>query len=120
MIDEPPTPVRTRMNDGKLAELMESMQAHGLIHALAVIHRAGRYEIQVGHRRFVAASQLHWIDIRCDVYLPSEWNGNAAMIAENRCREKVNPVDEALLFAHHQMVDDLDEAGLMARFGVSA
>jgi len=118
-IDPPDTPVRSRMDDAKLAELCESMKQDGQIHPICVVDQDGRYMIKVGHRRYVAASMLGWTEIRAEVYHPSEWNGDAAMIAENRCREKVNPVDEALLFAEHQMRDNLDEAGLCARFHVS-
>jgi len=118
-IDPPDTPVRTRMDDAALAELCDSLKADGQIHAICLVQRGPRYEIKVGHRRFVAASMLNWLEIRADIYQPSDWNGDAAMIAENRCREKVNPVDEALLFAEHQMRDELDEAGLCARFHVT-
>jgi ParB/RepB/Spo0J family partition protein len=119
MIDEPPTPVRSRMDDGLLSELMEDMQANGQLQAIGVVEHEGRYEIKFGHRRYVAASQLHWTHIRCEVWLASELNGHAAMIAENRYREAVNAADEAVLFAEHQLRDNLDEDGLCKRFHVS-
>jgi len=119
MIDEPEMPVRSQMDDKLLAELMESMAREGQLQAIGVLAVDGRYSLRWGHRRYVCACQLRWETIRAEVWLPSEVNGDAGMIAENRYREPVNAADEALLFAQHQMKDELDEAGLCARFHVS-
>ena len=107
------------MDDGKLAELRESMRLTGLLQAIAVIDRDGRYEIRWGHRRYVCAQDLGWIVIRAEVWHPSEVNDNAGMLAENIFREDLSAAEEALLFQEHREKDNLDETGLCARFHVS-
>src|SRR6202035_4950988 len=82
-IDPPSTPARMAMDDQKLAELRESMRAIGLLQAIGVVARDGRYEIEYGHRRYTCACDLGWITIECRVFHPSELALGAAMLAEN-------------------------------------
>lgn len=118
-IDPPEIAMRQAMDDTKLKELAESMQATGQIHPLAVVERDGRYEIEDGHRRYVCAKDLGWTEIRCEVYHPSEIASGAVMVAANIYREDPSAAEEALLFQVHREKFNLDEAGLCARFHVS-
>jgi ParB/RepB/Spo0J family partition protein len=118
-IDEPPLPARMAMDDKKLAELQASMAAIGLVQAIVVAAKQGRYEILAGHRRFVCASALGWPTIRADVFQPEEMPQAAAMLAENIYREDLSAAEEALLFQEHRERYELNEAELCARFKVS-
>lgn len=118
-IDPPPTPARVAMDDGKLAELRESMRVDGLFQAIGVVEDDGRYRIEYGHRRYTCACDLGWATIECKVYKPSEIAQGAAMLAENIYHEELSAAEEALLFAEHRELYHLDEAGLCARFHVS-
>jgi ParB/RepB/Spo0J family partition protein len=119
-IDPPDIAMRVAMDDTKLRELRESMADVGLIHPLCVEERDGRYVIEDGHRRYTCACDLGWIEIRCEVYHPSELANGAVMLAANRHREDPSAAEEAILFSEHREKYGLDEAGLCARFHVSA
>lgn len=116
MIDPPALPARMAMDDFKLAELKESMNSIGLLQAIGVVEKDGRYEIEYGHRRFTCASDLGWATIECRVYQPSELAAGAAMLAENIYHEELTAAEEAILFQEHRELYNLDEAGLCARF----
>jgi ParB/RepB/Spo0J family partition protein len=119
-IDEPPLPARQAMDDTKLTELQGSMATIGLLHAIGVVDKDGRFEIVYGHRRYVSASVLRWETISCRVYEPSELAEGAAMLAENIFHEDLTAAEEAILFQEHRERYNLDESALCARFKVSA
>jgi len=118
-IDEPPLAARVAMDDGKLQELMQSLTSIGLMQPIGVKPRDARYEIEFGHRRFVAATKLGWHHIAALVYSEGEITEGAAMLAENIHREELSAAEEAILFAESQEKYKLDEAGLCKRFHVS-
>jgi ParB family chromosome partitioning protein len=91
---------RTRMDEGALYELAESIKAQGimqpiLVRRLAQGEHAGKYEIIAGERRF-RASRLAGLDsvpvLVRDV--PDESAAAMALI-ENIQREDLNPLEEA-------------------------
>ena len=91
---------RTRMDEGALYELAESIKAQGimqpiLVRKLAQGEHAGKYEIIAGERRF-RASKLAGLDsvpvLVRDV--PDEAAAAMALI-ENIQREDLNPLEEA-------------------------
>ncbi len=103
-IDEPPLPVRQSMDDEKLAELAASIRDIGLQNPITVIPDNGRFQVVTGHRRLLAVKMNNAHDVLCIVRAPEETQEIAAMIAENACREDVNPADEALFLA--RLVDE--------------
>ncbi len=118
-IDEPPLAARVEMDEGKLTDLMQSMTSIGLMQPIGVKSADARFEIEFGHRRFVAATRLGWHHITALVFKPGEIIEGAAMLAENIHREELSAAEEAILFAQSQEKLKLDEAGLCARFHVS-
>lgn len=91
---------RTRMDEGALYELAESIKAQGimspiLVRRLAEGPQSGRYEIIAGERRFRAA-RLAGLD-RVPVLVRDVPNEAAAAMAliENIQREDLNPLEEA-------------------------
>jgi len=117
-IDEPQLAARVAMDEEKLAELMQSMQEIGLIQPIILKPAAGRFEIEAGHRRFVAASRLGWAAINALVFSEGEIAVGAAMLAENTMREDLSAAEEAILFQEARERYGLDEAALCARFHV--
>ena len=95
LIDQPSRAMRETMNEGKLAELVSSIQAHGLINPIAVKASGARYEVLAGHRRFVAVRALGWTAVTCMVYPEQTQRSEAIKAAENTYREDVNPAEEA-------------------------
>ena len=91
---------RTRMDEGALYELAESIKAQGimqpiLVRRLAEGEHAGKYEIIAGERRFRAA-RLAGLDA-VPVLVRDVPNEAAAAMAliENIQREDLNPLEEA-------------------------
>ncbi len=113
LINEPEVPVRSTMADQAMADLVESMAANGLLSPISVRpapHQ--RYEIIYGHRRYLAARQLRWTEIRALVVTDGAVPVEAARIHENAFREDVNPADEAIYLAQAQEAMSLDLEGL--------
>jgi len=91
---------RTRMDEGALYELAESIKAQGIMQPILVRQltegaNAGKYEIIAGERRFRAA-KLAGLD-RVPVLVRDVPNEAAAAMAliENMQREDLNPLEEA-------------------------
>lgn len=120
LIDEPDTPARAAMDDGKLHDLMESITRLGLLQPIGLKPKGDRWEIEFGHRRFVASRTLGFMDIMALCYAEGEMVQGAAMLAENIEREELSAAEEALLFAQAREQFGLDEAGLIARFRKNA
>ena len=91
---------RTRMDEGALYELAESIKAQGimqpiLVRRLAEGENAGRYEIIAGERRFRAARLAGLESVPVLVRdVPNEAAAAMALI-ENIQREDLNPLEEA-------------------------
>ena len=91
---------RTRMDEGALYELAESIKAQGimqpiLVRKLATGGNAGRYEIIAGERRFRAAKLAGLSSVPVLVRdVPDEAAAAMALI-ENIQREDLNPLEEA-------------------------
>ncbi len=91
---------RTRMDEGALYELAESIKAQGIMQPILVRQlsdgaNAGKYEISAGERRF-RASKLAGLD-KVPVLVRDVPNEAAAAMAliENIQREDLNPLEEA-------------------------
>ena len=91
---------RTRMDEGALYELAESIRAQGimqpiLVRRLSEGEHAGRYEIIAGERRFRAARLAGLAEVPVLVRdVPDEAAAAMALI-ENIQREDLNPLEEA-------------------------
>ena len=91
---------RTRMDEGALYELAESIKAQGimspiLVRRLSTGDHAGRYEIIAGERRFRAARLAGLDSVPVLVRdVPDEAAAAMALI-ENIQREDLNPLEEA-------------------------
>ena len=91
---------RTRMDEGALYELAESIKAQGIMQPILVRRlvegdNAGRYEIIAGERRFRAA-RLAGLDSVPVLVRDVDDHATAAMaLIENMQREDLNPLEEA-------------------------
>lgn len=131
---EPPNPVRTQMDEEKLADLAANIRLVGLINPLSVIparpedvaaHAAQwngtpeaqrppvpEYRIVAGHRRFLACRRAGLRLVGCMVFDSEAEAEEAIQIAENALRENVTPAEEGWKIAeyvekHKPLEDDL-------------
>lgn len=89
---------RTRMDEGALAELADSIRAQGLLQAILVRpvpEATGRYEIIAGERRFRAAQLAGLAEVPVLVKSVDDHAAAAMALIENIQREDLNPLEEA-------------------------
>ena len=115
---------RTRMDEGALYELAESIKAQGimqpiLVRKLADGPNAGKYEIIAGERRF-RASRLAGLD-SVPVLVRDVPNESAAAMAliENIQREDLNPIEEAVALQRLQQEFQLTQQQVADAVGKS-
>ncbi len=90
---------RTRMDEGSLYELAESIKAQGIMQPILVRPvggaQSGRYEIIAGERRFRAASLAGLDEVPVLVRDVPDESAAAMALIENIQREDLNPLEEA-------------------------
>lgn len=91
---------RTRMDEGALYELAESIKAQGvlqpiLVRRLTLGANAGKYEIIAGERRFRAAELAGFSSVPVLVRDVSDESAAAMALIENIQREDLNPLEQA-------------------------
>ena len=91
---------RTRMDEGALYELAESIKAQGvmqpiLVRLLASGENAGKYEIIAGERRFRASKLAGLSEVPVLVRDVPDQTAAAMALIENMQREDLNPLEEA-------------------------
>jgi ParB/RepB/Spo0J family partition protein len=111
--------VRRHHDDAKHAELVASIQEHGILTPLVVRPslREGEYEVAAGHRRLRAATELGLAEVAVSVRSMGDRTFREVMLTENLQRVDPDPLDEA--DAYQSMIDELgyDVATLAAKFG---
>jgi ParB family chromosome partitioning protein len=101
---------RTRMDEGALAELADSIRAQGIMQPILVRPvdaLKGRYEIIAGERRFRAAQLAGLTEVPVLVKEVADEHAAAMALIENIQREDLNPLEEA-----HGVKRLLEEFGL--------
>jgi len=91
---------RTRMDEGALYELAESIKAQGvmqpiLVRLVASGENAGKYEIIAGERRFRASKLAGLSEVPVLVRDVPDQAAAAMALIENMQREDLNPLEEA-------------------------
>ena len=91
---------RTRMDEGSLYELAESIKAQGIMQPilgrrLTAGTNAGKYEIIAGERRFRAAKLAGLSEVPVLVRNVPDQAAAAMALIENMQREDLNPLEEA-------------------------
>ncbi|HQQ69777.1 MAG TPA: ParB/RepB/Spo0J family partition protein [Alicycliphilus sp.] len=91
---------RTRMDEGALYELAESIKAQGVMQPILVRRlqdgaHAGKYEIIAGERRFRASRLAGLNDVPVLVRDVPDESAAAMALIENIQREDLNPLEEA-------------------------
>lgn len=93
-----PLQPRRTFDPQEMAELVESIDKHGILQPL-VVRRIGegKYELIAGERRLRASKQLKWEKVPAVVRVQVEGNETRLVYAliENIQRENLNPIEEA-------------------------
>lgn len=86
---------RKRFDDAKLAELAESIKAHGIVQPLVVRKAGDGYELVVGQRRLLAARMAGLAEVPVVVSDLDDAEMIQVALIENLQREDLNPMEEA-------------------------
>jgi ParB family chromosome partitioning protein len=92
---------RTRMDEGSLYELAQSIKSQGVMQPIlvrpldAAVHGAGQYEIIAGERRFRAAKLAGLDEVPVLVKPVADEAAAVMALIENIQREDLNPLEEA-------------------------
>lgn len=90
---------RTRMDEGALAELADSIRTQGVMQPILVRplgdKKTGKYEIIAGERRFRAACMAGLEEVPVLVREVADENAAVMALIENIQREDLNPLEEA-------------------------
>lgn len=118
-IMQPTNAARSEIGRNGIIELAESMKVVGLLQPILLRKQGSNYEIEAGHRRFLAASMLNWQEIEAKVL---DENEDADMhlerAHENLIRENLTAVDEARqvhLLVHEKGRGTEDTARLLSK-----
>lgn len=90
-----PSPRNPRQQLGDVAELAESLRAHGLLQPIVVRRRGAAYEVIAGHRRLEAAKLVGWTEIPAVVRDEADDQAYILTLVENLQREDLTPKEEA-------------------------
>jgi len=99
LIEPPKGQVRLDIPETELFELSESMAEIGLIHAIVLCERDGKYQIVVGHRRWLAAKLINWKKIKAEVKELTDEQVALIRATENLQREGLSPIEEGVIYA---------------------
>lgn len=91
---------RKRFDDAATEELKVSIAQHGVLVPIIVRPRGERYEIVAGERRWRACAALGRATIPVIVRAADDALAYEVAIVENLQREDLNPIEEAMGFAH--------------------
>lgn len=92
---ESPLNPRQTYNEKKMAELVESIRAKGILTPLIVRPNNGKFEIGAGHRRYRAALQAGLKEAPANIREMSDTDFLELLTIENLQREDLQPLDEA-------------------------
>lgn len=119
-INEPELEQRTAMSEEKLDSLMRSIKTVGLIQPIVVKTVAGdKYEIVVGHRRYLAHKRLELPAILARVVTGSELDQEIRKMHENAEREEISALDEARFIKTLKDRHKMNQAKIAAAMGKS-
>lgn len=90
-----PSPRNPRHHVEGIAELADSLRAHGLLQPLVVRRRGAAYELIAGHRRLEAAKVLGWTEIAAVVRDETDDQAYILTLVQNLQREDLTPKEEA-------------------------
>ena len=100
-VDPNPWQPRVVLGDTDLAELTESLRAHGLVQPIVVRQREGRYQLIAGQRRLAAARALDWKQVPARVLDVDDRQMAEIAIVENLQRRDLDALEKAACFRQY-------------------
>lgn len=118
-IDEPSGVVRLEINPSEIKDLAESIREVGLLQAAVVRPVGDRFEIVVGHRRYLAHKLNDARGIECVIRELSDLECALVRATENIQRVGLSPIEEAAIYADLRDNHNLTYEQISKRMGKS-
>ena len=108
---------RVRFDEDPLAELAQSIAAHGVLQPILVERVGQRYRIIAGERRFRAAQRAGLQKIPAAIRAPDDDDRLTLALIENIQREDLSPLEEANAYRRILDMTAMSQEDLAARVG---
>ena len=108
---------RVRFEEQPLAELAQSIAAHGVLQPILVERAGERYRIIAGERRFRAAQRAGLQRIPAAIRVPDDDDRLTLALIENIQREDLTPLEEANAYRRIIDLTGISQEDLAARVG---
>lgn len=100
-IDANPYQPRKSFDEVEIADLADSMRAHGVLQPLVVRHYGERFQLIAGERRLRAAQAAGWERVPVQVRDVADQQMAELAIVENVQRKDLNPLEKAACFQRY-------------------
>jgi len=98
LINPPSNPIRKKIETKGIEELANSLKTVGQLQPILIKKAGKQYQIEAGHRRWLAAMQAKWTEISAIIIgEASAEDMHIERAHENLIRENLNPIEEAQL-----------------------
>lgn len=109
---------RTIFDSGKLAELAQTIESHGVIQPIVVREvEDGIFEIIAGERRYRAMQSLNWTEAPAIIREMSERETASIALIENLQREELTAIEEAHAYQSLLEMHELTQGALAEKLG---
>ena len=119
LIDEPKGVVRLEIDPGQVKGLAENIDEVGLLQPIIVRPDGERFEIVLGHRRYLAHKVLKARKIACIVRVLSDVECAIMRGTENVQRVDLSPIEEAAIYADLRDTHNLSHDQIGKKMGKS-
>ncbi|MFM7109470.1 MAG: ParB/RepB/Spo0J family partition protein [Planctomycetaceae bacterium] len=118
LVDPNPWQPRTVVADADLAELADSLRAHGLVQPIVVRARGGRYQLIAGQRRLAAARRIGWEKLPARVLDVDDRQMSEIAIVENLQRRDLDALEKAASFRQYLATWNCTQEELAKRLSI--
>ena len=118
-IDRPARVSRFEIPEMEIAELAESIKERGLLQAITVCEKDGRFEVVFGDRRFLAHKKLGLEKIRCRVREYTDEDIAIDRATENGQRANLSPVEQASEYQNLHVMHNMSWEKIGKMLGIS-
>jgi ParB family chromosome partitioning protein len=117
LIDRNPYQTRTHFDETALNELADSIKVSGVIQPITVRQHAGRFQLIIGERRWLASQRAGKATVPAIVRQLSNEQAMEVTIIENLQREDLNPVEQARAYERLAREFNLTQEQMAQRTG---
>jgi ParB family chromosome partitioning protein len=117
-IDRNPYQPRQTFDEAEIADLCDSIRAHGFLQSIVVRPCQGRYQLIAGERRLRAAQMAGWERVPVQVRDVDDRQMAELAIVENVQRKDLNAIEKAISFQRYLCEYNCTQEELSARVSI--